>query len=252
MIMIPHSQSYTGPRCAIIAAVVRAESAYVPTLAMQRSDSPRHSAVVRFTHSITALTFVALLVSGIMILIALPHLYWGETGALGTPSLLDLPIPLTLGYSGWGRYLHFLSAWISVFAGLVYVLAGLRTRHFVEDLLPARADLVWEPIWRSVVDHVRWKRPTEEAYNVLQRLAYLAVVFIFFPLIVVTGLGMSPAIVSVVPAVATVFGGQQSARTLHFFIASFLVIFLAVHIAMVCLAGFTNRVRAMITGRSGT
>jgi thiosulfate reductase cytochrome b subunit len=95
------------------------------------------------------------------------------------------------------------------------------------------------------------QRPTEEeslTYNVLQRLAYLAVIFVLFPLIILTGLAMSPAITSVVPALVNIFGGQQSARTIHFFVANFLVLFLLVHIAMVCLAGFTNRVRAMITG----
>jgi thiosulfate reductase cytochrome b subunit len=236
--------------------MVRAESAYLPEVAIRgldSLDSPRHSALVRITHGITALTFFALLVSGIMILIAHPRLYWGETGALGTPSLLDLPIPLTLGYSGWGRYLHFLSAWICVLTGVVYVLAGLLTQHLGRHLLPSKADLAWDSLSRSILDHLRLRRPTEEesrTYNVLQRLAYLAVIFIFFPLVVVTGLGMSPAIVSVVPAVATVFGGQQSARTLHFFVASFLVLFLFVHIAMVCLAGFTNCVRGMVIGYS--
>jgi thiosulfate reductase cytochrome b subunit len=100
---------------------------------------------------------------------------------------------------------------------------------------------------------VRFKRSGAEesrSYNVLQRLAYLAVVFALFPLMIATGLAMSPAITSVVPELVTIFGGQQSARTVHFFVASFLVLFLLVHIAMVCRAGFVDRVRAMITGHS--
>jgi hypothetical protein len=115
------------------------------------------------------------------------------------------------------------------------------------------AVLSWSSIARAVSDHLHLKRPTEEeslTYNVLQRLAYLAVVFLFFSLIILTGLAMSPAITSAVPTLVTIFGGQQSARTIHFFIANFLVLFLLVHIAMVCLAGFTKRVRAMITGHS--
>src|SRR5690242_5731355 len=120
-----------------------AETAYVQGLAMRGTeslDSPRHSPVVRVTHWITALSFVGLLVSGIAILIAHPRLYWGETGALGTPSLIDLPIPFMIGHSGWGRYLHFLSAWASVLTGVVYAAHGLLTPHFRKDLLPGKRD----------------------------------------------------------------------------------------------------------------
>lgn len=233
-----------------------AESAYLPGLAIQNSevlDSPRHSALVRITHWINTLSFFALVVSGIAILLAHPRLYWGETGAVGGPSLIDLPLPFVLDVPirGPGRYLHFLSAWVCVLTGLLYVLSGLFTRHFRKNLLPAKAELSWSAISRVVSNHLRLKRPTEKeslTYNVLQRLTYLAVVFILFPLIIWTGLAMSPAVVSVMPAVVTLFGGQQSARTIHFFVASFLILFLLVHIAMVCLAGFTKRVRAMITG----
>jgi len=217
-------------------------------------DRPRHSRLVRITHWITTLSFCGLLVSGIAILVAHPRLYWGETGSLETPSLLDLPIPLMLGQSGWGRYLHFLSAWVCVLTGLLYVVSGLVTQHFRHDVLPAKADLAWRRISSSVWDHVRLKRPSEEeslTYNVVQRLAYLAVVFVLFPLIILTGLAMSPAITSVIPALATVLGGHQSARTVHFFVASTIVLFLLVHIAMVGLAGFTTRVRTMITGDRG-
>jgi len=245
-----------SPRRAIIAAVVMAETAYLAGLAIRGSeslDSPRHSAVVRITHWITTVSFFGLLVSGIAILIAHPRLYWGETGGVGTPSLIDLPIPFMIGHSGWGRYLHFLSAWISVLTGLVYAPFGLLSHHFGKNLLPARADLAWSRVARIVWNDLRCRRPTEEeslTYNAVQRLAYLAVVFVLFPLIILTGLAMSPAIASVVPLLRSGFGGQQSARTIHFFVAVALVLFLCVHIAMVCLAGFAGRVRAMITGYS--
>lgn len=235
-----------------------AETAYLEGLAIRATeslDSPRHSAVVRVTHWITALSFVGLLVSGIAILIAHPRLYWGETGAVGTPSLIDLPIPFMIGHSGWGRYLHFLSAWVSVLTGLLYVVFGLLSQHFRKNLLPAKADLTWGRMARIVWDELRWKRPSEEeslTYNVVQRLAYLGVVFVLFPLIVLTGFAMSPAIASVIPVIRTGFGGQQSARTIHFFVALALVLFVCVHMAMVCLAGFTERVRAMITGYSAS
>ncbi len=217
-------------------------------------DRPRHSALVRITHWITTLSFVGLLVSGFAILLAHPRLYWGETGAVGTPSLIDLPLPFVLvGQSGWGRYLHFLSAWVCVLTGLLYVVSGLLNRHFRKHLLPTKADLAWSSVSRVVSNHLRVKWPTEDesrTYNVLQQLTYLAVIFVLFPLMIWTGLAMSPAITSVFPAIVNVFGGQQSARTIHFFVAGFLVLFLLVHIAMVCLAGFTTRVRAMITGQS--
>src|SRR6266853_4673543 len=233
-----------------------ANSAYAEEISIPSSgslDSPRHSAVVRITHWITAVTFVGLLYSGVMILIAHPRLYWGETGALGTPSLIDLPIPFMIGHSGWGRYLHFLSAWICVITGLLYALSSLRNQHFSKNLLPAMGDLNWGRISHIVWYEMHWKRPSESealTYNVVQRLTYIAVVFALFPLIVLSGLAMSPAIASVVPVLRSGFGGQQSARTIHFFASAALVLFVCVHIAMVCLAGFTNRVRAMITGYS--
>jgi len=240
----------------MIAALTMADAAYLPRVAIRDSeitDAARHSGVVRITHWITAISFLGLLVSGIAVLLAHPRLYWGETGTVYTPSLIDLPLPFVLvGQSGWGRYLHFLSAWVCVLIGLLYILYGLFTRHFRRNLVPIKADLSWASISRVTSSHLRLKRPGPEeslAYNVLQRLTYLAVVFFLFPMMISTGLAMSPAITSVFPAIVEVFGGQQTARTIHFFLTVVLVLFLIVHIAMVCLAGFTNRMRAMITGR---
>ncbi len=188
----------------------------------------RHSALVRVTHWITAASFLALLYSGIAILLAHPRLYWGETGALGMPSLLDLPLPMILtGQSGWGRYLHFLSAWVLVLCGAAYLLGGTRACHFRND----------------------WFRPAEPAkYTVLQRITYTTVVFMLFPLMIWTGLAMSPAITSVLPGFVIVLGGQQSARTIHFVVANLLVLFLVGHVLMVYLGGFTRHVGAMILG----
>jgi thiosulfate reductase cytochrome b subunit len=217
-------------------------------------DVPRHSLMVRITHWITTLAFICLLLSGIAILLAHPRLYWGETGAREGPSLIDLPLPFVLDVPirGPGRYLHFLSAWVCVLTGLLYVLWGIFSRHFRKDLLPRNSDLAGKRISQVVVNHLRWKWPAEEealSYNLLQRLAYLAVIFVLFPLMIWTGLAMSPAIVSVFPWMVEVFGGQQSARTIHFFIACFLVLFVLVHVVMVWRAGFVARVRAMMTGR---
>jgi thiosulfate reductase cytochrome b subunit len=246
----------TASPCATVSQDV-ADSAYFPAVAAPDSvsEAPRHSALVRVTHWTTALSFLGLLVSGIAILLAHPRLYWGETGAVGTPSLIDLPLPFMLtGQSGWGRSLHFFAAWISVLTGLLYVVHGMVTRHFRRHLLPATVDLTWRAIARVVSSHMRMRPPGGEdalGYNVLQRLTYLGVVFVLFPLMIWTGLAMSPAITSVVPALVDVLGGQQSARTIHFLVASALVVFLVVHVAMVCLAGFGVRMRTMITG-SGT
>jgi thiosulfate reductase cytochrome b subunit len=197
----------------------------------------RHSLLVRITHWLTALSVAGLLVSGAAILIAHPRLYWGETGSLETSSLIDLPLTLTLGHSGWGRYLHFLSAWVCVLTGLSYVVSGLATKHFRRDLLPARSQLAG-PLFSSPAD----------SYNIVQRVTYLGVVFVLFPLIVVTGLGMSPAVTSVMPWLATMFGGHQSVRTIHFFAASAVTLFVIGHVTMVVAAGFAVRVMAMITG----
>jgi thiosulfate reductase cytochrome b subunit len=233
-----------------------AQTAYAPGLAVRGSealDLPRHSAVIRITHWITTIAFIGLLVSGIAILIAHPRLYWGETGGVGAPSLIDLPIPFMIGHSGWGRYLHFLCVWIAVLTGFVYVGSSLINGHFRDNLLPAKRDLNSRSMWRIIWAEVRWKRtPEGEAlsYNVVQRLAYLTIIFVVFPLIILTGLAMSPALASVLPALRESFGGQQSARTLHFFLSAALVLFVCVHVAMVCLAGFASRVRAMITGRA--
>jgi len=223
----------------------------------------RHSAVVRVTHWITTLSFLALLVSGVEILISHPRFYWGEAGNDLTPPLFKLPIPASrdlvptgYGYvlpdqNGWSRSLHFQTAWVAVFTGLVYVSFGLFSGHLRRNLLPARAGLSWSGLMGALARHIRFKPASEDgarSYNVLQRLTYLVVVFGLFPLVVWTGLAMSPAIASAVPAAVSVLGGQQSARTLHFFVSVLLVLFLLVHIVMVSLAGFWSRVRSMITG----
>jgi thiosulfate reductase cytochrome b subunit len=228
--------------------------------------TPRHTALVRVTHWITTVCFFALLVSGIEILVSHPRFYWGEAGNVLTPSLFALPIPASrsavpTGYAyvlpdqnGWSRYLHFQAAWVAVLTGLLYVVSGLVTRHFRQDLLPSRGDLSWRAFSTVMASHLRFKRPGQAeawSYNVLQRLTYFLVIFVLFPLVIWTGLAMSPAIASAFPFAVTAFGGQQSARTIHFFVSIALLLFVLVHIVMVCLSGFRSRMRAMITGRVG-
>jgi thiosulfate reductase cytochrome b subunit len=241
----------------------------IPTLASAvpaTRVTPRHSAVVRVTHWITTLCFFALLVSGAELVISHPRFYWGETGNVFTPALFQLPIPASrssvpTGYdfvlpdqNGWSRYLHFQAAWIVMLTGLLYTVHGLLTGHLRKNLLPGGADLSRRAMSTAIVKHLRFTRPGEAeawSYNVLQRLTYLLVIFVMFPLVIWTGLAMSPAIASAFPFAVTAFGGQQSARTIHFFLSVFLLLFLLVHIVMVFAAGFRNRMRAMITGRSG-
>jgi thiosulfate reductase cytochrome b subunit len=167
---------------------------------------------------------------------------------------LPLPFVLDVPIRGPGRYLHFLAAWVSVFTGAIYVAMALATGHFATNLLPTRDQLTRHAIARVIGDHLRFKRSTEDelaTYNILQRLSYSTVVFVLFPLVIWTGLGMSPAATSVFPFLATSFGGQQSARTIHFFAASALVLFSIMHVVLVWQTGFKRRMRAMITGQSG-
>ena len=249
-----------------------AGSAYIPNAAAAVPATTvkvnsRHSALVRVTHWVTTLCFIALLVSGIEILISHPRFYWGETGNVLTTPLFKIPIPssralVPTGYgyvlpdqNGWSRYLHFQAAWALVLTGLLYAIFSLVSGHLRKNLLPGKAELSWRVLSTEIANHLRFKRPSESeawSYNVLQRLTYLFVIFVLFPLVIWTGLAMSLGFVSAFPASVTLLGGQQSARTIHFFVSVALVLFLLVHVVMVCLAGFRRRTRAMITGKAGT
>jgi thiosulfate reductase cytochrome b subunit len=207
----------------------------IPVMAVATATAvPRHALFVRVTHWVTALCFFALLITGIEILISHPRFYWGEIGNVLTRPLFKIPIPASratvpTGYSfrlpdqnGWSRALHFQAAWFAVLTGLLYVVLGAVCGHF---------------------------RKNAQSYNPIQRLTYLLVIFGLFPLVIWTGLAMSPAITSVFPPVVTVLGGQQSARTIHFFVSILLLLFVLVHVTMVYRAGFWKLTRAMITGR---
>ena len=232
---------------------------------MAQPTQLRHSFLVRVTHWLTTLAFLALLLTGLEIVVSHPRFYWGEVGNVNTQPLFKIPIPASrplvpTGYpyvlpdqNGWSRYLHFQSAWLLVLTGLLYVAIGFFAGHFRRNLLPTRSDLSAQRLGASIAEHLRFKRPGPEqawSYNVVQRLSYLLVIFVMFPLIIWTGLAMSPSFVSAFPAAVNLLGGQQSARTLHFFVTIALLLFLLVHVFMVILAGFRLRMRAMITGRA--
>jgi thiosulfate reductase cytochrome b subunit len=225
------------------------------------ATSVRHTATVRFTHWVSALCFLALLVSGLEIVISHPRFYWGEEGNVNTPTLFSIPIPASrssvptgYGYvlpdqNGWSRYLHFQTAWIIIAIGLWYVVYGLLSGHFRRNLLPSIFDLSPEALASALVNHLRLQPAGDDrTYNPLQRLTYLVVVFVAFPLMIWTGLAMSPSVTSAFPFLVNVLGGHQSARTLHFFDTLFLMVFVLVHVLMVCLGGFRKRMRGIILG----
>jgi thiosulfate reductase cytochrome b subunit len=220
----------------------------------------RHTLLVRVTHWLTTICFVALVVTGIEIIISHPRFYWGETGNVNTAPLFQIPIPSSRGtvptgygyalpdQNGWSRYLHFEAGWLLVFTSALYLTGGLLSGHFRRDLLPE--DVSFQALRTSFGEHLRFRAGTSEsAYNVLQRLAYLFVIFGIAPLLVWSGLAMSPAIASAMPWLVGLLGGQQSARTIHFFATIALVIFFVVHVLMVATTGFQRRMQAMLTGR---
>src|SRR5258708_28577541 len=176
--------------------------------------APRRSALVRVTHWIPTICFFALLLTGIEIVISHPRFYWGEPGTVLTAPLFQLPIPssratVPTGYgyvlpdqNGWSRALHFEAAWIAVLTGFLYLVSGLLTGHFRKNLLPGNADFSWRSLLTSFTRPLRFARPTDaeaSSYNVLQRLAYLFVIVILFPLVIWSGLGMSPSFASAFP-----------------------------------------------------
>jgi thiosulfate reductase cytochrome b subunit len=151
-----------------------------------------------------------------------------------------------------GRRWHFFFAWLFLVNGIFYLGFGVLTGHFRRDLAPARRDLSPRHLWHEILDHARLRFPEGEQakhYNVLQKLTYLAVIVILLPTMLLTGLTMSPGFDAIVPSLVDIFGGRQSARTIHFMTATLLVLFVLVHVAMVVLSGTWNNMRSMITGR---
>ena len=171
----------------------------------------------------------------------------GEDAEVAFPSWITVP-----GYRdlATGRRWHFLFAWLLVLNGAVYLISGFFSGHFRRDLMPDSGQL--RHIGRSIADHVRLRFPEgEEAkrYNVLQKLSYLVVIFVLLPVMVLAGLTMSPALDAAFPWLAPLFGGRQSARTVHFILANLIVLFFLIHVVMVLLSGVWNNIRSMVTGR---
>ncbi|CAE6793241.1 Formate dehydrogenase-O subunit gamma [Nitrospira defluvii] len=190
-------------------------------------------------------------VNGITTILGYP---FDTTGVLGysNNSARAFPAWATVPSAKWlamGRQWHLFFAWLFVINGLFFAAYAFISRHFTKDLLPTGRDL--KNIPQAVKDHLRLRHPKgNEAkhYNVLQKLAYIGVLFGLAPLIVLTGLTMSPTIDTAVPWLLTIFGGRQAARTIHFIACFSFVGFIVIHVAQVMLTGFFNNIRSMVTG----
>jgi thiosulfate reductase cytochrome b subunit len=214
----------------------------------------RYALIVRVAHWTNLLCLTILLMSGLQIFNAHPALYWGED------SDFDRPFAALGAFPGWltipsvqdlatGRVWHFFFGWLFVINGLVYAIHSAASGRLARDLTPSRAD--WGRIGTTIRDHMTLRFPRgamAARYNILQRLAYLGVVLVLAPLVILTGLTMSPAMNAAMPWLLDIFGGRQSARTIHFIIAVALVSFAVLHVTLVALSGLLTNLRSMVTG----
>jgi thiosulfate reductase cytochrome b subunit len=171
----------------------------------------------------------------------------GAHVARGFPTWATIPGAKSLAD---GRRWHFFFAWLFVLNGAAYLLWSLASRHLARDLWPTGPDL--RGMGRSIVEHLKFRHPTGDAaarYNVLQKLAYLAVIGVLIPGVILMGLAMSPDMDVVLGGLLDLVGGRQSARTWHFLFAMLLLAFVAIHVFMVVVSGPVNQVRSMLTGR---
>jgi thiosulfate reductase cytochrome b subunit len=214
----------------------------------------RQKLSTRVTHWLWAICLFFLLLSGLQIFNAHPALYLGDqSGFTFENAILELEaippfltIPSTQDLAT-GRVIHFFFAWIFAITVLVWLVASLWNRHLRKDLLPTTKDA--KNLMPDIRDHLKLKLVHTVRYSPLQKLAYGGVLFVLFPLIILTGLCMSPGMNAVLPWLPEVFGGRQTARTIHFIVMVLLVLFFVVHMAMIVLAGPLNELRSIITGR---
>jgi thiosulfate reductase cytochrome b subunit len=221
----------------------------------------RHRLSTRLWHWLNALALFIMLMSGMMIFNAHPRLYWGEYGANPDAAWLQIGSMEGIAFPGWmtipsaysladARIWHLAFAWILLIGAPLYLIWSLVNGHLRRDLWLTRAELAPAHIWRDIKQHARLRFPTGAAalnYNVLQKTAYLGVLLVLLPLVILTGLAMSPGFDAAVP-VSSWLGGRQSARSLHFLAAGGFAAFIVVHLVMVVLAGPFNEVRSMISG----
>ena len=240
----------------------------------------RHKRWIKGSHWIITLSFLVLVITGYVILMAHPRLYWGDVGNDLTPALFELPIsrnyqhggwekstpffdekgsPVSasrtydiFNQNGWGRSLHFLSAWFLIIPGVIYLLAGFFTGHIRRNLWPGAKEFTANMLRLDLINHLRMKIPGPTGgpqYGILQKSTYLLVIFFLLPVVALTGMTMSPAITASFPFLLKIFFGAQSARTIHFFASVALVLFLIVHVVMVIRSGFKQQMRSMTIGK---
>lgn len=216
----------------------------------------RHRLSTRLWHWINVVTLTVMFMSGLMIFNAHPRLYWGHFGGAATDAAwLELP-----RFPGWitipgeyslalGRLWHFGFAWIFAFGFFAYLVWSLFNGHFRKDVALSTAEVAPSHLWEDIKKHAKLDFHSDDArYNPLQKITYSLVLFILIPLAILTGLTMSPGMNAALPWLVDLFGGRQSARSLHFITAFGFVAFVIVHVTLVILAGPINELRSMITG----
>ena len=218
-----------------------------------------HSFNVRICHWINVVAGGYLLLSGIHIFLDFPELYWGHTGYQGYPAVFRLAdwgiswdAAGAMGNRMWGRNYHFTFAWVFLVNGLVYAGWSLARGHFRDRLLPRRDELTSTHLRAELRDHLPGRshvRAAATRYGVLQKASYLLLLCVFVPLMTLTGLAQSPGFTAAMPWLLDLFGGRQSARTLHSIGTVVFVLFVFVHVLEVMAAGAVNRIRSMITGK---
>ena len=214
----------------------------------------RHALSTRLWHWVNALSLIVLFMSGLNISNAHRHLYWGEWGFSPSDAWLHV-----WRFPGWatipGHYSlaaardwHVVFAWIFAVSLLLFMLAALLNGHFRGDIATRWKD--WHPraVWGDVRAHLRFQFDRGGKYNFLQKAAYGVVLFILLPLMIFTGMAMSPGMDAAWPFLSQMFGGRQSARSIHFIVASALLGFFVLHVALVLLNKPARHVREMITG----
>lgn len=218
----------------------------------------RHRLVTRVWHWVNAVAVIVLVGSGLTISNAHKYLYWGEAGSSPRDAWLHLPrfpgwltIPSYYSLSG-ARIWHLFFALVLAFGLLIYLIWSLANRHIQRDLRVRRAELSRKHLAEDARAHwnFRFHDPANPAaYNIFQKLSYVAVLFVLLPVLIFSGLALSPGMDAAWPWLTDIFGGRQSARSVHFIAMVLVVLFTIVHLALVLLAGPVNEIRSMITGK---
>jgi Ni/Fe-hydrogenase b-type cytochrome subunit len=242
----------TSPVPAGAPAGIPPDPAVVPGTAIRR-----HGLATRVWHWVNAIAVIVLLGSGLGISNAHPRLYWGQYGANFDTPWAQLPrfpdwITIPAGYNlAISRRWHLFFALVLGFGLLGYLIWGMIGRHFRRDLSLRRRELTLSHFWADVRAHWDFRfhdpaRPRD--YNFFQKLSYIGVLFVLLPLAILTGIALSPGMNAGWPWVLDLFGGRQSARSIHFVAAVAIGLFTVVHLVLVILAGAGNELRSMVTG----